>query len=470
MPKRPDLLESLSPDDPNYEVGKRFYLKARADSHGLVADGHAGQLSVSDFVEGCIKTFEQRAQAHAAIEEATPIPVRCRRLDQMAKRSISTFTKEVTSNSKGPRKAVAKAAIAHFSRRVHEISARSKQQILEKEWARGNTGGLQPNARPPGGFRRPFDAVAPHELRRGGILTELTKALEAYFKSCSRFRNVEWDRVHDLLGSACRNLYDSLATSYFGVDPAIDPQHLFEIDGELFGGCTLSDFEKAVTGIKIQAPSHWPPPQMWREGDSPQAIREWTQISRGLNKEIRLGPHLEGGWLNAWVSEGVKAWRPQFEGRFAESQVKANRERATEPLTPTEQPQPQAPDLNPESSGRHKVEILPSSRATRSRSPDLVTSRERLELLGVLSRELATLKPELMRFNTIDGIKNRHPEFILWQHIGDAELKELIDGEKFSPKGYAATLTLRGFGITSRETFKKDRLKLRMAAMPRVPK
>jgi chloramphenicol 3-O-phosphotransferase len=48
--RRPDLFERLSKDDPNYEIAKRFYLEAWADSHGLVADGYAGRASLSDAV------------------------------------------------------------------------------------------------------------------------------------------------------------------------------------------------------------------------------------------------------------------------------------------------------------------------------------------------------------------------------------------------------------------------------------
>jgi hypothetical protein len=187
-------------------------------------------------------------------------------------------------------------------------------------------------------LRRSFDAVATYELRRGEILKELTKALEAYLASCSRSRDVEWDRVRELLGAACRAFYDSLATSYLSVEPPIDPEELFGERGELFGGCTHFDFEKALTLIKVRTPSHWPPPQMWQEGDSPEDVRMWTQTSRDLNKEIRMGPHLEGHWLNDWVSEGVKAWRPKFERRFTESQARAgtNWEQTTAPPTATE--------------------------------------------------------------------------------------------------------------------------------------
>ena len=175
-------------------------------------------------------------------------------------------------------------------------------------------------APPTTGRQRPFDAVAADEIRRREILKKLKEAPEAYLESCSRRRDVGWDRVCELLGAACRSFYDSLATSYLSVEPPIDPEELFGVRGELFGGCTRLDFERAATTIKIQTPSHWPPPQMWREGDPPEMIRDWIEISRDINADVRLGPHLEGGWLNDYISEGIEHWRPQFERRFAKHQ------------------------------------------------------------------------------------------------------------------------------------------------------
>jgi hypothetical protein len=136
MPKRRDFLERLATDDPNYEVGKRFYHAAWAASHGLVAEGLSGRISLSDFIEGCIRTFEQGAQAHIACEDAASIPARCRELDAMAKKSTRKFSKAFASQSKGLGKANTTAAINEFTRRVKEIAARSKQRIHEKELAR----------------------------------------------------------------------------------------------------------------------------------------------------------------------------------------------------------------------------------------------------------------------------------------------------------------------------------------------
>jgi hypothetical protein len=47
---------------------------------------------------------------------------------------------------------------------------------------------------------------------------------------------------------------------------------------------------------------------------------------------------------------------------------------------------------------------------------------------------LATIKPDLKRFCTAEDLKQKHPQFILWEHIDKAELKELADGAAFAPK------------------------------------
>jgi hypothetical protein len=113
-------------------------------------------------------------------------------------------------------------------------------------------------------------------------------------------------------------------------------------------------------------------------------------------------------------------------------------------------------------------ERRPKSREPRTvnaarRTPDLEVSRERLALVDALARELATIKQELSGYCTVESLKKKHPAFTLWKHIDDRELKELIDGDAFTPKAYASRLTLRNFGITSLQTLKKDRRKLRKA-------
>jgi len=97
------------------------------------------------------------------------------------------------------------------------------------------------------------------------------------------------------------------------------------------------------------------------------------------------------------------------------------------------------------------------------RIPDLESSRARLNLVATLARELATIKQDLVGYCTAEGLKAKHPEFVLWEHLEHSEVKELAAGMDFTPKAYAENLTLRKFGISSRQTLKKDRRKLRRA-------
>jgi hypothetical protein len=142
--KRRDLLERLSKDDPNYAVGKIFHLRAWEQSHGLVADAFGRGVSFPDFVERCAKSVELAAAAHVALKDATPISTRCRELDRLAKRSIELFTRSVASHAKGLGRSKVTAAIRHFSNRVHEIAARSKQQVFQRELALNASEAMDP--------------------------------------------------------------------------------------------------------------------------------------------------------------------------------------------------------------------------------------------------------------------------------------------------------------------------------------
>jgi hypothetical protein len=114
--------------------------------------------------------------------------------------------------------------------------------------------------------------------------------------------------------------------------------------------------------------------------------------------------------------------------------------------------------------GKERGPTLDKARADRSRrGPNLAKSQERLALLENLAHELATVKQEIKGYCTSDILKRKHPKFILWTLIEDSQIKALVDGEEFTPKRYAENLTLAKFGLTSRETLKKDRQKLSRA-------
>ena len=131
-----DRFDQLPKDDPNYDIARRFHLEGWADSHGVVADTLAGQVSFSDWVESCIKTFQLAATTQVAFKDEIPPSQKCQAVDRMAKLFIRRFEASVRSHSKGLGKANAKAAIDRLSRRVHEIAARSKQQIFQHALAK----------------------------------------------------------------------------------------------------------------------------------------------------------------------------------------------------------------------------------------------------------------------------------------------------------------------------------------------
>lgn len=113
-----------------------------------------------------------------------------------------------------------------------------------------------------------------------------------------------------------------------------------------------------------------------------------------------------------------------------------------------------------------KVAALAAGGDRPRRIPDLKTSQERIDLVNRLARELAFIKQELRRHCTAEGLKKAHPDFLLWENLTPGEVRELAEGEAFTPKAYAENLVLRKFGLTSRETLKKDRKKLRGAREP----
>ncbi|MGA3238350.1 MAG: hypothetical protein ABSG03_18820, partial [Bryobacteraceae bacterium] len=94
-----DFLEKLSEDDPNYTVAKRFHLEAWADSYALNAKAFAGRASLSDYVEGCINTFNQAARTQVAIQDAATIPEKCRQFDVMVM-SPSAYSEKHSPHSR----------------------------------------------------------------------------------------------------------------------------------------------------------------------------------------------------------------------------------------------------------------------------------------------------------------------------------------------------------------------------------
>ena len=107
---------------------------------------------------------------------------------------------------------------------------------------------------------------------------------------------------------------------------------------------------------------------------------------------------------------------------------------------------------------------VPRSRASRrDRGPNLEICRQRIELEDNLRGELATVVLELRQPTSLSELQKKFPDFQIWRQLSVPEQESLLN-EPFKPKAYAQRLVLRYFGLTSEETLKKDRKKLRAAA------
>jgi hypothetical protein len=102
--------------------------------------------------------------------------------------------------------------------------------------------------------------------------------------------------------------------------------------------------------------------------------------------------------------------------------------------------------------------------STRKRGPDLKKIRARVAFEDKLRTELASVKEHVNKgCPTVTELSGDFPKFELWELLSKREQEELLDGE-FIPRAYARTLTLRKFGLESRDTLKKDRQKLKRAS------
>ena len=97
----------------------------------------------------------------------------------------------------------------------------------------------------------------------------------------------------------------------------------------------------------------------------------------------------------------------------------------------------------------------------RLRKSGLALSEERQALLEQFTEELTTIYQQRFRRSLVE-MKRRYPKFELWNTLSEVEQKELFDQE-FVPNHLAKQLVMRRYGITSEETLKKDRRKLKTA-------
>ena len=95
----------------------------------------------------------------------------------------------------------------------------------------------------------------------------------------------------------------------------------------------------------------------------------------------------------------------------------------------------------------------------RHRGPDYETSRERIDLVKTLVGELTTIFQQRDKKGSVEALRKKYPKFQLWKRLPASEHHDLLGD--FKPKVFAENLVLRKYGLTSRETLKADRKKLR---------
>ena len=101
-----------------------------------------------------------------------------------------------------------------------------------------------------------------------------------------------------------------------------------------------------------------------------------------------------------------------------------------------------------------------SATGKRERGPDYAKSRARVELEDTLRSELGKIKSRTAHHTSLDQLRKDFPAFELWKLLSPKEQQELL-ADEFKPRAYARTLVANKFGLTSLETIKKDRQKLR---------
>jgi hypothetical protein len=127
------LFERISPDDPNYELLKCSDLKAWADSFNLVAKGHAGAVSITNFIDASLKTVKDAVDVEVGFQDNTPLSERCREIERLCESSIEIITRALTAQADRLGADAVSEAVLQFSAVVREFSATAKRRVLERE-------------------------------------------------------------------------------------------------------------------------------------------------------------------------------------------------------------------------------------------------------------------------------------------------------------------------------------------------
>lgn len=149
----------------------------------------------------------------------------------------------------------------------------------------------------------PLEAHRKDQERRRKARRDLEKALEGYFATLTRFREVEITKVAEILGSYASEIYDSSAAGYL-VIPSLDLEALFGIAGPLNGGMAIADVEKQVSTLRVRRP--------WKISKDP-AVRP---LDDGRES---MGLYFDDPWLRHEIREIVAMRVDSTRNAYAES-------------------------------------------------------------------------------------------------------------------------------------------------------
>jgi hypothetical protein len=127
------LYERLSPDNPNYSLIKASDLKSWGDSYALLAKGYGGDLSLKDWIDGCVRTVADGFDTHVRVEDATSMSARCNELDSLTEASIDVVRRALLPEMERLGGDAIEEAITDFSDQVRARCNIAKKTIIDGE-------------------------------------------------------------------------------------------------------------------------------------------------------------------------------------------------------------------------------------------------------------------------------------------------------------------------------------------------
>lgn len=128
------LLDELDDSDPALNGLRKICLEAWRDSHGIVAQGYAGQLGTSEFADGLVNGFAKGVEMQISNGDESPM-AKSKAIENMAAESIKLIETKISPGSDP----LVANLLDELRRKINEIAARGQQRVLERELARIET-------------------------------------------------------------------------------------------------------------------------------------------------------------------------------------------------------------------------------------------------------------------------------------------------------------------------------------------